>query len=61
MCLVGTYFQHNFQKKFTWTHATGHKAEIDYIFVNRNWKQLVTDAVVKFPSVNTDVPISEHR
>ena len=54
MVIANSYFRHNYNKKYTWTHAKGAKAELDYILINKNWKQLITNVIVKDPIVKTD-------
>ena len=58
LCITNTYFQHKASRKWTWSHPNGHsKNMIDFIVVNRRWKNCILDSR-SFPSAEAG---SDHQ
>jgi exonuclease III len=52
LCISNTYFPHKPSRKWTWAHPNGRsKNMIDYIMINRRWKNSILDCR-SFPSAD---------
>jgi hypothetical protein len=52
LCITSTYFKHKASRKWTWSHPNGHsKNMIDFIIINKRWKNCVLDSRI-FPSAD---------